>query len=349
MAVRFLPAAAPARLAVPADRGVAARIDVPDVPRRRHLLLQPPSRLGRGEWRVAWLKSSDTAAQHPIVLAPLVWPADRLDGLDPQDLASLLFGLVMRCATYSAQYTTDYAIADAVVAMLAGPNWQTRAEQAARAGYWARSADDTGWMLVDDAEHLFHIRRKAEIEWERARKVDVSNPALTVPVRLRDGDGCRYCGHIVQWTARRGNRAGTYDHRNPGQPARTPDDLVVACGGCNRTRSNNPDADAWPLRPAPTRPYYGPESVRMLAGYGHHVPAGDPAASGTTPSDPAAGGTTPARPPRAPGTSTDLQISAGPAGRAYPSDRNPGRVGTGSGRARRGRRGRGSRDPGEGR
>lgn len=284
-----------------------------------------------------WLKSSDTAASHPIVLAPLAWPAEDLDGLDAMELVTLLYGLAHRCATYSAQYTTDYAISDAIVAQMVGPHWRHRAEQAARAGYWSRV--DGGWLLVDDAEHLFHIRRKAEIEWERQRKIDISNPSLIVPVRMRDGDGCRYCGHIVQWTARRGNRAGTYDHRAPGRPALHPEDLVVACGLCNRTRSNNTDPDAWPLRPAPVNPFYGPETVRLLAGYGHHVRPSDPASSGTTHVDPAAGGTTTARPERA-ADASDLQIQAGPADRGYPLDRNPGRVGSGASRRKRGHRGR---------
>jgi hypothetical protein len=287
---------------------------------------------------VPWLKSSDTAAQHPIVLAPLAWPADDLEGLEPMELANLLFGLAQRCAIYSAQYTTDYAISDAIVAQMVGSRWRHRAEQCAKAGYWSRT--ENGWLLVDDAEHLFHIRRKAEIEWERQRKVDISNPSLTVPVRMRDGDGCRYCGHIVQWTARRGNRAGTYDHRAPGRSARHPEDLVVACGLCNRTRSNNPDPDAWPLRPAPAQPFYGPETVRLLAGYGHHVRPSDPAPSGTTHVDPAPGGTTTARPERA-ADASDLQIPAGSADRGYPLDRNPGRVGVGSGASRRKRGSRG--------
>jgi hypothetical protein len=296
---------------------------------------------------VPWLKSSDTAAHHPIVLAPLAWPTDDLSGLQALELVDLLYGLVHRCAVYSAQYTTDYAIADSVVAQMIGPRWLHWATLAARAGYWERV--DGGWMLVDDAEHLFHIRRKSELEWERARKVDVSNPALVVPVRLRDGDACRYCGHIVQWNARRGNRAGTYDHRRPGQPARSPDDLVVACGLCNRTRSNNPDPDAWPMRPAPAAPFYGSESARFLAGYGHTVPRSDLAPSGTPTSDPATSGNTHARSDRAPAPwpTADLQISADPPDRAYPPDRNPGRVGVGSGRRRR-RGGRGA-DPAGGR
>jgi hypothetical protein len=305
---------------------------------------------------VAWLKSSDTAGHHPIVIAPLTWPVEDLEGLQPMELASLLFGLANRCALYSAQYTTDYAIADATVALMIGPRWRRWADLAAQAGFWERV--DGGWMLVDDAEHLFHIRRKAEIDWEKARKTDVSNPTLTVPVRLRDGDGCRYCGHIVQWGARRGNRRGTYDHRSPGVPARSPDDLVVACGGCNSTRGANPDLTAWPLRPAPAEPYYGRETVEYLGGYGFHVRPSDPAASRITHRDPASSGTPPrdlaageTTPPRAVEPSF-LQKSADPADRGPTPDRNPGRVGDGSvpgrsGSPRRSRRGGRRRGGGE--
>lgn len=293
---------------------------------------------------MAWLKSSDTSYDHPVVVAPLEWPAEHLDGLDPYDLVSILYGLVWRCATYCGGKGLDYVVPDAVIAQMAGTyNWRARAEQAARAGYWVRCEDGRSWLLLDDAEHLFHIRRKAEIEWERARKRDTSNSALTVPVRLRDGDGCRYCGVIVQWSARRGARAGTYDHRNPGKPARSPDDLVVCCASCNGTRSSNPDAEAWPLRPAPVDPYYGPDTIRMLAKYGRHITApGDPAPSGTTHSDPAAGGTTLQRSDsRAP---VDLQMIKDGAGSEVSETQVRG-SGTGRGGRRRGRRGGRGRYP----
>jgi hypothetical protein len=297
---------------------------------------------------VAWLKSSDTSYNHPIVLAPLTWPGDFLDGLDPHDMCTVLFGLAWRCATYCAQHGLDYFVPDTVVAMMAGLNWQTRADQVCMSGYWTRSDTGDGWDLVDDAEHLFHIRRKAEIDWERARKRDTSNSALTVPVRLRDGDGCRYCGVVVQWSARRGGRAGTYDHRTPGAPARSPDELLVCCASCNGTRADNPDAEAWPLRPAPVDPYYGPDTIRFLARYGHHITGpGDPAPGGTTPGDPAPSEATPQRSaPRAP---ADLQKTTEKPRSEVSETWIPGTgAGTRAARPRRGRRGgRGRRsDPG---
>jgi hypothetical protein len=220
---------------------------------------------------VSWLKSSDTADAHPVVLTPLVWPATQ-DDVAREDLVNLLFGMVNRCALHCAAYDTDYVISDATVSLMAGPAWEARAEQAARAGYWTRV--EGGWLLLDDSEHLFHIRLKAEKEWERTRKRDNGNPALTIPVRLRDGDGCRYCGRIVDWKARRGNRAGTYDHVTPGQAARGPDDLRVCCGGCNSARGDN--ADAFAALPAPATPFYGEITVTLLADHGITVPLSTP-------------------------------------------------------------------------
>lgn len=300
---------------------------------------------------MAWVKSSDTSGSHPIALAPLTWPPEQIDQLDPAELATLLYGLAHRCAMYSAQFTTDYVIADATVAFVIGSRWRRWADLTAKAGYWTRDDNAGGWMLVKDAEHLFHIRTRAELAWERQRKADVADPKLVVPVRLRDGDACRYCGVLVQWGARRGGRRGTYDHRQPGSPASSPDDLVVCCGSCNASRGNDP-AGTWVPRAAPARPFYGPESVAMLAEHGHHVPPGDPASGRAAPprSDPAAGRATQTRgtelerrhehvsEPALPGMPV-LQKPAETADPRPTPDRNPGRVGQGR-RRRRGGQGR---------
>ncbi|MEV4270571.1 HNH endonuclease [Micromonospora aurantiaca (nom. illeg.)] len=220
---------------------------------------------------MAWLKSSDNSNQHPAVLAPLAWargPDDDLDGWDLRLPA--VAGLVWLCATYSAGQETDYVVPDGTVALYGGPQWQRLAAWAERAGFWTRI--DGGWLLADDSEHLFHIRLRAEIEWERQRKNDNGNPILTVPVRLRDGDACRYCGRIVNWDARTGALAGTYDHRHPGQAARGPDDLVVCCNHCNGRRGKDPQPGRWHTLPAPTSPYYGKTTVEHLANHGHQVP-----------------------------------------------------------------------------
>ena len=221
---------------------------------------------------------------HPVVMAPLAWEPDPTEPLlHGGVLVNLLYGLVHRCAVWSAGYDHDYHVPTAIVATMAGTDrWRHLADLAARAGYW--SPVEGGWQLVADSEHLFHIRLKAEKDWEAQRKKDNGNPALIVPVRLRDGDGCRYCGKIVSWTARRGNRAGTYDHVHSGQPATGPDDLVVCCGWCNSTRGKDATFDEdHPRRPAPVTPFYGKETVELLALHGIDVPCSTPARPGHQP------------------------------------------------------------------
>lgn len=276
-----------------------------------------------------WLKVSDTAGMHPMVLAPLTDPVD--DGLDPYDRANALYGMVSRCATMSAGYLTDYVVTDATVFQVAGPQWRARAEAAERAGYWKRLEDDRGWLIIDDPTNFLHIRLAAELEWERARKRDNSNPALTVPVRLRDGDGCRYCGVIVQWKARKGGRAGTYDHARAGEPALSPDDLRVACRSCNAARGDRPDADEFmPPTPPPVKPFYGQVTAAMLAEYGHHVPVSTPRpgtqpapATTTRPRTQRATATNTARPGNRPGTAASQSATPPPAGHRDTSSSDP--------------------------
>jgi hypothetical protein len=250
-----------------------------------------------------WAKFSDTAAHHPVVLAPMAfddWLPPRLTQLD---LVNLLAGIFERVAVQSAGYTTDYVISAGVLASTAGDNWRHWANLMIRAGYLSEDTADGQpiWRLVDDPTNLVHLRLKDELDWERQRRRDVATDALIVPVRLRDGDACRYCGVPVVWGDQKGNRGATYDHRVPGKGAGGPDDLRVACRACNSRRNNHPDADVWlPPRPAPAEPMYGPKTRALLREHGYTVPAtarrrpGTQPDTATTPGDPAASGTTPA-------------------------------------------------------
>lgn len=225
---------------------------------------------------MTWLKTSDTAAHHPVVLAALGMdvPDVRLTELD---VANLLFGQFSRLAVQSAGYRTDYVVRRGVLVGTIGPNWRVWVDMAQRAGYLAPVVLDDGetaWRLLDDPSNLVHIRMRDEIEWEQQRKRDTATTSLTVPVRLRDGDGCRYCGRVVTWGDQRGGRGGTYDHRVPGQAAGGPDDLRVACRQCNARRGNAADADdRVPPLPAPAQPIYGPRTRQLLAEHGHRVPS----------------------------------------------------------------------------
>lgn len=221
-----------------------------------------------------WLKTSDSAAHHPTVLAAMGYDVPPVQ-LTPLDIVNLLFGIYSRCAVQSAGYLTDYVIPRGLLINTVGPNWEIWIALATRAGYLTPCDVDgePAWRLLDDPTNLAHIRLREEIEWEAQRKRDTANPTLVVPVRLRDGDGCRYCGRIVTWGDQRGGRGATYDHRTPGRPATGPDDLRVACRLCNARRGTDPEADQRiPPRPAPAAPLYGPKTRALLAEHGHRVP-----------------------------------------------------------------------------
>lgn len=215
-----------------------------------------------------WLKAGDNAATHPVVLRAGAQGAD----------VNELFGFVMRCALQSAGHTTDYVVDQGTARLLGEGNHDRLCRAAVKAGYFLpiRHEGAKAWRLIEDADFI-HMRLRAELDWERQQKADAANPAITGPVRLRDGDGCRYCGAIVNWGARVGNRRGTYDHRPAGAPA-TVETLVIACGACNAARRDDPHADdRYPLKPVPTKPYYSTKSVGFLARQGFSVTASDDA------------------------------------------------------------------------
>ncbi|MEW2383362.1 hypothetical protein AB0873_14905 [Micromonospora sp. NPDC047707] len=241
-----------------------------------------------------WAKFSDTSHAHPVVLAPAAFTDWQPPRFTQTDLVNLLAGAFARLAVQSAGYTTDYVVKAGTVATTLGDNWLHWVPLMVRAGYLIPIdpiGGEQAWALHNDSTHLVHIRLKDEIEWEKQRRADNGNTALIVPVRLRDGDGCRYCGRIVTWGDQKGGRGGTYDHVTPGRPAATPDDLRVSCRQCNAARKDHPDADERiPPLPAPTEPHYGAKTVALLAEHGHHVrrsktprPATQAAPAPTTP------------------------------------------------------------------
>ena len=213
-----------------------------------------------------WLRMGDTAANHPIALAVLEDPAadDRL--------LNEVFGFVTRCALQSTAHLTDYMISRGTAIAIGGHSrvWSLL-DAAIDAGYLAPAKwnvdgiERDAYKLLDDPDFI-HMRTRDEIEWERQRKTDNSNPALIVPVRLRDGDACRYCGLVVDFRPgqRKGRIAGTYDHREPGKQA-TIETYVVSCRACNAKRGDNPNADAsTPLLPEPTKPYYSATTIEWI-------------------------------------------------------------------------------------
>ncbi|MGY5764970.1 hypothetical protein ACXET9_07215 [Brachybacterium sp. DNPG3] len=164
-----------------------------------------------------------------------------------------VFGFVMRLFLQAAQQGSDYQVSFGT-AMVLSPRYEALLALAAKSGLLSIGVEDDRKVirLVADPEFM-HMRTREEIAWESQRKADTSDLSLVIPVRVRDGDACRYCGEVVSFGMRKGNRAGTYDHLVPGQRARSVDELVVACKGCNSGRRDEEGGrgSRYPLLPPP--------------------------------------------------------------------------------------------------
>ena len=221
-----------------------------------------------------WLKVSDTAAQHRIV-----WRALEIPGASMQSMWSL-FGQVLALAVEAAAFKTDYIIERGSILKFTGtPEAAERfIAEATFCGYLTGEVplDDRriAYRLVEDQD-LFHMRLREEIDWENRRRNDTRKTSLIVPIRARDGDACRWCGHVVWWGDRKGGRGATYDHLNPGVPAETPEDMVVACRSCNSSRKDNAGW-AVDLLPAPSAPYFSARSAAWLTENGVPTKASAP-------------------------------------------------------------------------
>lgn len=206
-----------------------------------------------------WLRAGDTSAMFPKLLSIVV------DTRFDDRLINEAMGFLFRCATQAASYITDYVVDPGTAYAVAGSRAGELADVCVHAGLMEVVDLDgvRGWKIIDDPEFL-HMKTAEEIAWEKQRKADNGNPALIIPVRIRDGDACRYCGKVVNWNARRGKLAATYDHRKPGQAA-TVDTLVVCCSECNARRGNDPDADTRvKLMPPPKPVYYHKTTIEWI-------------------------------------------------------------------------------------
>lgn len=286
---------------------------------------------------MAWVRWGDAMAMHPSLLAVLEHPEfdDRL--------LNEVTGFVTRCAAQSGAHNTDYVVRRGTAIQIAGP---TRVDLlldvAAFAGLITEVeiSDDgravTAYKLKDDDPEFLHLRLKKEIEWEQQRKNDSARPQLIVPVRLRDGDACRWCGCIVDWFDRRSGRAGTYDHLVPGEPA-TIDTYVVCCKSCNSSRRDGlaPNGRTNVL-PAPAKPYFSVKTVEWLTDNewrkSQAIPVPAPSATYVRPGALADGSQPPApdgpadgsQPPATPqpdGTTVGSQATVAPNASAPPADR----------------------------
>ena len=213
---------------------------------------------------MSWLRIGDTASMHPVVLRSLELPNAT------ESLKLELFGFVAMAATMCAAHEGDSIIELGTIFQVAGV---ARGKQLAAAaeycGYFEQIKNQqTGaiaYKLIEDPE-LIHMVSKEQREWANQQRNDTRDSKLVVPIRERDGDACRWCGHVVYWNDKRGARGGTYDHLYPGVAAKSPDDMVVSCRGCNSSRkdSQNSDNDLSQLLPAPQNPWYSDATANFL-------------------------------------------------------------------------------------
>lgn len=119
------------------------------------------------------------------------------------------------------------------------------------------------------------MRTAEEIAWERQQRNDTNNDQLLIPLLLRDGSSCRWCGCVVYRGGRPSGRELTVDHLMPRQPA-TVDTLVIACKRCNSERGGNREKfDAeHTLLPPPLVPLQGKWSAKKLTAAGYPTEPG---------------------------------------------------------------------------
>jgi hypothetical protein len=95
---------------------------------------------------------------------------------------------------------------------------------------------DPGWIFHDWKQcNPLRVRIEADEQANRIRAELHRDTQLVAAIKRRDKNRCRYCGTEVNWRARRGNTAATYDHVKPITHGGTNvlDNVVIACQSCN--------------------------------------------------------------------------------------------------------------------
>lgn len=241
-----------------------------------------------------WARTGDTSGTYPRLLAAAAMP-DAPPGAYP-----MMFGFVTLLATMSAAHTTDYIVTAGEVRLAGGETHQWLLKTALATGlltkYRKKVHGLQAFKLIDDPVFL-HIRLKAEVEWEQQQRNDTNDLRISIPVRERDGDLCRYCRIPVHWKGPKSPRKATLDHtvpKNPDgtRPAATVATMVVACLSCNSEMKDAAGEERLPLQPPPPEPFYQPATAEWLTKNGR------PTRPTSADSDPASAGIRAALPAR---------------------------------------------------
>ncbi|WP_018024347.1 HNH endonuclease [Corynebacterium ulceribovis] len=212
---------------------------------------------------MAWQRTSDTINEHPVYSQLMEIALERND---PR-LVGEIRGYVDMLYTWSALNFSDYVVPYGAAAKQIGP---LRVDEAMalmeQIGVAERvhSATRKQWKLMRQEEFINLITRDERMMKAKRRR-DQNRGGLIVPVLLRDGDHCRYCGTEVNWKDNKNDAGGTFDHREP-EKETTPENFVVSCRACNRARADLPLPDAeLPLMEVPEVPVYGDVTRQKLA------------------------------------------------------------------------------------
>lgn len=160
-----------------------------------------------------------------------VWGArSNCDGIFPLDAADQMA---------SGMFMTEDELIEGADLLLAGGMLERLTK--------AKGGDGPGWF-VRNWKRYQKSREQVEREKSKQDKRDdlyktVEGRQIVATVKRRDGDYCRYCWSPVVWADRRSAKRGTLDHVDPEGP-NSVENLVVACGSCNRRKSDRTPAEA---------------------------------------------------------------------------------------------------------
>lgn len=299
---------------------------------------------------MAWQRGGDTAATYPPLMAV------RGDSDADERTLNEVRGFLWALSTQSGAHLTDYVLDVGTVELFGGPRTVQLLKHCTKHRLLTKVKTEhgVGYKLVDDPDFI-HLRSRREVLRARQQTADARNLALTVPVRLRDGDQCRWCGVEVVWLGRKTARSAQFDHLHPerlGNELTTVEDLVVACAGCNQARGG--DAERWDsshrIMLPPARPWYGPATAAFLTRNGHPTEPNTDGRDDDVRPAPAPGADT--APPRGVRPATGQGDDTAPSARRRSLDEKSSRsdfegpsVGNGSGRAGSGSAGQGGGVP----
>lgn len=157
--------------------------------------------------------------------------------------------------SWAMDQLTDGFVPDYMVGRLM-PGGDGMAQTLVDAGLWIEDdhEGDDGWRFVDWGDYQptrDDVEAKRDVT--RRRWAMNNDPELRKAVRGRDGDNCRYCSKVVDWSDRRSPNGGTYDHVVPISKGgdESAENIVVCCRDCNgRKGAQTPDEVGWPLLPS---------------------------------------------------------------------------------------------------